>query len=190
MPDIGRYTPEARQRNLRAVVEAIKRAGKPLMISEIASYARLNHETATTVVRAAVRLGVLRELPVMKHTRTGWAKQFELRRRPSELAKTPNPKIPAIQAEDTTTDVCAVLDRWMAWAAAGHPPIDDYRERALYVAIDAALRSMPATHCIALHHVHRLSIWTFRRVDLEAVYREALDKLARRLEPLMVKEMA
>lgn len=190
MPDVGRYTPEARQRNIRLVVEAIKRAGRPLIVSEVADYARMNHETATTVVRAALRLGILRELPAMKHTRTGWAKQYELRRRPPELAKTPNPSIAPIRADDSTGDVCAVLDRWMAWAAAGHPPIDDYRERALYVAIDAALRSMPATHCIALHHVHRLSIWTFRRVDLEAVYREALDKLARRLEPLMGREMA
>jgi hypothetical protein len=184
----GRYTPEARWRNIRAVVDAIRRAGRPLIVSEIATYARMNIETATTVVRAAVKLDVLWIRPNARSTRTGLAKQYDIRRRPAELIATPRPLIAPMALPDSTAQVCEALDRYMAWSASGQPMPTEDRDRMLYAAIDAALRAMPATHAIAVMHVHRLSVWTFRRVDLESVYREALDRLALRIEPLLQRE--
>ena len=85
---------------------------------------------------------------------------------------------------------CAVgyLDRYFDWVCNGKANGElDELDRAAFWMIEAALKSpkMTGAHGIALLHVHGRSVWCFGRLDMRAVYIEALDMVERRLEPVI-----
>lgn len=176
----------SRRKLMQRILRAL-RASEPLTITQIAAAVRANQETVKSCVKDMER--VYGELVVagQARTRTGPANLYArsgaglsaYRQREADWMARANGGDPVLQR------VGQWVDRYLAWEREGRPDLGQLTaHRHLYWAVESGLKSMESVEAISLLHVHGAAVWCFGRLDMEEVYRRALDRMARRMEPL------